>query len=301
MPFSHYKSDEPIEIFRFLSDKTQLNLQTLKDLISLGCLYQNGRRCYPKSGDILPKDVVIRFHPNPKRFPLEQLKKIRILNQTSDYVAIWKPAGLPSHETLDNSQENVKRALENQIQTQIWPTSRLDVGTQGILIFALTPEFAKYFNRCLQNHSVNKFYTCLTQSERPLSKGNLIHLMVKSKIAPKVLLPMNADQEKQDLLHCELRVINSSKVTETKDIAALNFDLNTQLPLIQSQLKLITGRTHQIRAQLSQVGHPILGDTLYGSPAQSHYHFDHFALICSQVILEEIGLNIEIDIRNIQW
>jgi 23S rRNA-/tRNA-specific pseudouridylate synthase len=330
MAFFHYKSETPIEVFQFLEQQTQLGQDTLKNLISLGCLYRNGKRWNPTPGEWLQPNDIIRFHPNPKRFLISQLEKIQILQQTSNFVAIYKPPGVPSHETLDNQIENAKSHTRNLISaTQLWPLSRLDVGTQGILLFSKSSEFAKRYNHYLSQQLVTKIYHCLSWGSSALKVATYIHWMQKSKKAPKILCTEeelgHQKLQEESFDRCELKILSSQLVTSnnlalfqnslfcknllshlerqknfTKRESDQKFQIHFQNVYL-NQIQLVTGRTHQIRAQLSKLDHPILGDSLYGSLFTSHGLFENFALACTHIVCEEIGLNVQIGLGKINW
>jgi 23S rRNA pseudouridine1911/1915/1917 synthase len=330
MAFFHFKSETPIEVFQFLEQQTQLGQETLTNLISLGCLYRNGKRWTPNPGEWIQPHEILRFHPNPKRFLPSQIEKIEILQETSNFVAIYKPPGVPTHETLDNQIENAKYHTQNLISvTRLWPLSRLDVGTQGILLFSKNLEFAKKYNTYLSRNLVTKIYHCLSWGSSPLKIATYTHWMQKSKKVPKIVYE-EGELEYPNLKEgpfdrCELRILSSQLVTSNnlplfhnslfcknllshlgrqKRFTKRESDQESQIHfqnVYLNRIQLVTGRTHQIRAQLSKLNHPILGDSLYGGSFCSHSLFENFALACTHIVCEEMGLNIQIDLRQIDW
>jgi len=300
MPYYHYKAENKIKVFDFLKSKTHLPEDEISDLIHFGCLYLNGTRWFPTRDDFLLPNQIIRFHLHPKRYSSEQLKKIRVIQENHNFIAIYKPAGVPSHETLDNCIENAKFYLMSKKKFNLWPLSRLDVGTQGILLFAKNREFANKYNELLNVRKITKIYHCLSHSAAPLASGIYKHWMIKSNKAPKNLLSDTqiSQLEQSNFLDCQLE-LNFSERFDSSIIQ--NFAVQDLTSIYLNQIRLITGRTHQVRAQMSKLAHPLLGDSLYGSSIQSSCQFECIALACTKILSHELGINIELDFREISW
>jgi hypothetical protein len=128
----------------------------------------------------------LRVHTDPKRFPAVASVDwtSRIVHEDDEFVVIDKPAGIPSVVGVDNCVENVP--------TQLWkvgvrasapngrsgeapallPTTRLDVPTQGLLVYAKTLEFQREFNTLVQNGCVLKQYTAMVRAlTAPIGKS----------------------------------------------------------------------------------------------------------------------------------
>jgi 23S rRNA pseudouridine1911/1915/1917 synthase len=174
-----------------------------------------------------------------------------------------KPCGIPMHATLDNAVENLAAAFSERL----FVTHRLDVPTSGLVLLAKTKDYQVVFNNLLLAGEVNKTYQVLTLKEPPL--GRLINGMRVEDRAPKKIISYadftSGNHEKSEqYIHCELEIISTSKI---------NFDMGrpvpTSAPGFLSLVKLITGRTHQIRAQFSFAGCPIVGDEMYGGMPSS--------------------------------
>ena len=118
--------------------------------------------------------------------------------------------------------------------------------TEGLIVYGKTDRFVNKFNIQIQNRLVQKKYVALAQTTSILPK-KLIHYMESSPRAPKKVTDFF--QEKSAL--CELEI--------EKQIVHADHSW--------VKINLLTGRTHQIRAQMSAMQAPLLGDTLYGSDA----------------------------------
>jgi 23S rRNA-/tRNA-specific pseudouridylate synthase len=301
MPFYHYQVQDQINVYDFLKEKFQLNEDAISNLIHLGCLYLNGTRWFPNRYDVLLPNQIIRFHPTPKRFSVEQLKKLKVIEEDKNFIAIYKPPGVPSHETLDNRIENAKFYLMQKNDfNNLWPLFRLDVGTQGILLFAKNRDFANHYNELLKTRKITKIYHALSSGPTSLAAGLYKHWMIKNKKAPKVILPKAhmTEMPPYELLECQLQLISSERFDPG---LIRNFDVNDHTSIFLNKIQLITGRTHQIRAQMSTLSHPLIGDSLYGSSIQSKCPFECFALACTQIMIQDVGINVRLEFGEVNW
>ncbi len=172
-------------------------------------------------------------------------------------LVVNKPQGLASNGDYYYTAENVV--------AESFPTSklchRLDIGTSGLLIFALTNEVYDYILAIQSNFEYDKYYrTVVIGTKRENDLVFLTHHLKKDKLESRVSIydkPVRGSQE------CRLvyRVIKKA----------------TSLSLLEIQL--ITGRTHQIRAQLKHVGLPILGDDKYGDHEKNKHHKIYWPLL----------------------
>ena len=230
-----------------------------RDLIDLGSVYVNQiRETDPeravKEGDLL------RVHQSPRRYSVG-LSEESIFFENEDFLVLNKPPNLPTHATVDNLKENALCILR-KIRREIYVLNRLDLETRGLLVFAKTKSFQKEFQILLQRRQLFKKYRARVDGKWITPEGGslLTHHMVKSFRSPKVISAI----PKVDTQMCQLEV--------------LDFSYNSNHHFSDLKIRLITGRSHQIRAQLAFEGYPLRGDTAYGS--QNPYPFD---LVCEEL------------------
>lgn len=185
-----------------------------------------------------------------------------VIYEDKDILLVNKPAGLLSQKAkiTDTSLNEYVIAyliksgqlLEEDLAT-FKPSicNRLDRNTSGIVICGKTLKGLQQMNESIKNRSLQKFYVTLV-------KGALkspIHLegyLKKDEIVNKVSLQKEAEQGS---------VFISTVITPLTEIQLKNQTVTL------TEVCLITGKTHQIRAHMASIGHPIIGDYKYGTRA----------------------------------
>lgn len=236
-----------------------MSASSLLSLAQLGGVYLNNCRVYEDS-EIREEDY-LRLHTDPRRYPQVSLQE-RIVFENDDLIVIDKPAGLPCHATVDNARENLLELLKIQTGKEIFLTHRLDVPTSGLLVFAKNLSSQSSFHELLQDRKVQKYYEAKVDLPGP-EIGFYEHHMVKSRYAPKIVQAEPSDETQ----NCQLRVLE-------KEIA------NNSAVL---KIELLTGRTHQIRAQLGFLGFPIQGDEQYKTLSTTKPDEETIALRCVEL------------------
>lgn len=218
------------------------------ELFKLGSIYINNQRL-KDFNQILKSDSAVRVHTKPRRYFCDYDWESRIVFENADFLILNKPAGLPSHPSVDNQIENSLTQSELYFNKKLLISHRLDTTTEGLIVYGKTKEFVKNFNKQIEHHHIQKNYVALCETDLELPK-HLIHYMQPSPRAPKKVVPNFTEGVTDDWDFCELKILAQKKI-------------DTNLSWIK--IDLLTGRTHQIRAQLSEAGAPLCGDPLYGA------------------------------------
>jgi 23S rRNA pseudouridine1911/1915/1917 synthase len=241
----HLLSPKKISLCEFIISQLEISSEYFFELLDLGAIYLNQNRCFSDSA-LSPGDYV-RVHISPKRFPiLEKTEKELVVAKEKDFIVINKPQGYPCHPLVDNCREDLLSQLERILKTRLFLTHRLDIGTGGLWLLGLTPEFQKSFNHLLQQKKIHKKYVARVENRWTQTDFSFVHYMKPALRAPREVF----NQAEEGFLKCELEVDEV---------------LGHQNDLSDLKLKLLTGRTHQIRAQMAFLGHPVMGDVMYGS------------------------------------
>ncbi len=178
---------------------------------------------------------------------------LQILHADDHLVAINKPAGLLVHRSQLDAHEEVfaLQLLRDQLGRSVWPVHRLDKGTSGLLLFALSSEMASELGLAFEQGRVSKRYLALVRGWPARDEGLIDHALAKDPeraSAGQTLLP--ARTAWQCLARVEWPVSSDARFSSTR--AAL------------LECRPQTGRRHQIRRHLKHMAHPILGDATHG-------------------------------------
>lgn len=160
-----------------------------------------------------------------------------------------KPAGLmvePDRNNYPNLLQNAKDYLKRKQLIElpyIQHLHRLDRPTEGLVLFTKEKAFLKHLSEQFANREVEKYYYALTLKSPPLLSGKLENWHRKEKKKAYIV----------------------NEETAFSELARLEYQCQEKNKLTLWNIKLLTGKYHQIRAQLSHINCPIIGDALYGS------------------------------------
>lgn len=179
---------------------------------------------------------------------------LKIVYEDNHILVLNKPVGVlsqPDGEGI-NLVEQIEKYLKDQVMGTFKPgiCNRLDRNTSGIVIAGKDIATLQVLNEAIKNHHVKKSYRCLAlnafkQEERG---RHLVHYWQKDERNNKVSVTDNPPT-KGDYDKVETRV---EVITQRNGYVLL-------------EVQIITGKSHQIRAQLAAVGHPVAGDNKYGN------------------------------------
>lgn len=239
----HFYNQKAGLISEILFDALDLAPTESELLLKLGAIYIGNQR---QLADVpVSENKLFRVHSKPRRYNTELDWTSLIVYENSDFLVINKPSGLPSHPSVDNTLENSLTQASLALNRPLFITHRLDTLTAGLIVYAKNVEFVKSFNVQLQARNIEKKYVALIENPSVLP-SKLIHYMEPSPRAPKKVSASFVE----GWAFCELDIIGQKKIS-----SALNW----------VKINLLTGRTHQIRSQLSNLNSPIAGDVMYGA------------------------------------
>lgn len=190
----------------------------------------------------------------------------QIVYEDEAVLVIRKPAGLAT-ESAGIGQKDVVSELKNYVAKKnpgkmpyLGVVHRLDQPVEGLLVFAKTKKAAENLTAQLGKGTLKKEYLAVVCGKVPENTGRLVDYLAKEKGMAVVKDAADAQAEKDADVQAEKAADPQAKkavLTYTKKAETEKFTLLA--------VQIETGRFHQIRAQLSHAGFPILGDEKYGS------------------------------------
>lgn len=179
-----------------------------------------------------------------------------IIYEDQELLVCRKPAGIPV-QTAKTGQQDLVSLLKNYRMTrkeepQIYVLHRLDQPVEGIMVFAKCKEAAACLSRQIQEKSVDKYYFAVVEGTLSPTEGTLTdYLLRDGKSNISRVVPEGTKGAK--------RAVLSYKVMQTAKEKSL------------VEIRLETGRHHQIRVQMAKAGHPLAGDKKYNPDCADGY------------------------------
>ncbi len=226
-------------------------------------------------GDVVRVYVKDEFFRESEAAPAMARKveiNLDIVYEDENIMLINKPAGLPVHE-VDGAKKVtlVEQIIAYLIQKGEYSPenentfvpslcNRIDQNTAGIVIAAKNAPSLRVMNQKIKDREITKKYLCATEGYPPKSEGRLENFIEKDSDNNRVFVYDRRRNENS------LTAITNYKV----------FEKNATIALVEAEL--ITGRTHQIRAQFAHNGFPLVGDMKYGRHDKASVKYKHQAL-----------------------
>lgn len=179
-----------------------------------------------------------------------------IIYEDQEILVCRKPAGIPV-QTAKRGQQDMVSLLKNyragqKEEPQIYVLHRLDQPVEGIMVFAKEKKAAASLSRQIQQKTVDKYYYALVEGVLDPPEGTLTdYLLRDGRSNTSRVVPAGTKGAKEAVL--------SYKVKQTAQNKSL------------VEIRLETGRHHQIRVQMAEAGHPLAGDKKYNPNCTDGY------------------------------
>ena len=238
---------ERIDVF-LASVHADYSRSYFQKIIENGRALVNGKTVLPsrklKRGD----EITFEFQTQE---PLCQIKpekiKLDIIYEDNDIIIVNKQAGIVVHPSYGHPAGTLLNALTAYSKGNFVPylVHRLDKDTSGLIIFAKNEKAKISVSKQLQNRAVKKIYIAAVKGIITENKGRIEAPLGRSPQNRKIM-SVNPTAKKM--------AITEFKVIERKEDYTL------------LEIRIITGRTHQIRSHMKYINHPVIGDVQYGGP-----------------------------------
>ena len=242
------KTNEQI-INQILQNELQISSRLLYKLIKMQKILLNNKICDTRSitnaGDIITIDFNYE-EDNSNIVPTQM--NLDIVFEDDWFLIINKPAGIAVHPSILHYSDSLCNGIRFYfdkigLKKKVRPVNRLDLNTSGLVVFAK----CEYIQECLisqmKNNEFKKEYLAVCNG-------------IFEKKSGTINLPI-ARKENSIIERC---ISEDGQPSITHYEVLKDFD---NYSLVKCSLE--TGRTHQIRVHMSAIGHPLLGDSLYGS------------------------------------
>ena len=249
MEIKHIVKNNKLTINQILQNELNISSRLLYKLIKNNRILLNGNisdtRNYPNIGD----KIIINFNyeeDNSNIIPNKM--NLDIVFEDDWLLIINKPAGIAIHPSILHYSDSLCNGIRFYfdsigLKKKIRPVNRLDLNTSGLVIFAK----CEYIQECLisqmKTNLFKKYYLCFCEGFFK-EKNSTIDFPIARK-ENSIIERCISENGQPSITHYEVL-----KEFEHYSLVKCNLE---------------TGRTHQIRVHMSHIGHPLIGDSLYGS------------------------------------
>jgi 23S rRNA pseudouridine1911/1915/1917 synthase len=188
---------------------------------------------------------------------------LNILYEDNHIIVVVKPSGILSQEDITKDPDMVtllKKYIKDKYNkpgdVYLGLVQRLDRMTSGVMVFARTSKAASRLSEQIRNHSIIKKYYAVVEGKTK-DEDKLENYLIKDEDLVKSFVTTKEKGKFASLEYKKVKSIDNSSLVE---------------------VTLHTGRHHQIRVQMSNINHPLLGDSLYGSTTKSNMYLHCYYL-----------------------
>ena len=236
----------------------------------------------------VPAYAYVRVHENPKRHL--SVRRVqwsdRIIYHDSAIVAVDKPPGVPTTPTVDNLHECALSQVSAVLGQPVLTTNRIDLATSGLVVFGLSAAASREINAAFSDRRVTKLYKAVVWGK--VDRGLVRHGFRKPRAnaKPSLLRAWDAQLEADasaewqpavcEVLDCQPMPLDTVWAGADASLALGNETTAAARGKRPHEVtvKLLTGRTHQIRLQMAALGAPLVGDSRY-MPVAGLLHDDN--------------------------
>jgi 23S rRNA pseudouridine1911/1915/1917 synthase len=233
----------------------ELSRTRIQELIRDGHIRVDGKIAAVAHRMAAGETIEVEAIPRPALEAAPEDLPLELLHVDDDFVIVNKPAGMVVHAGAGHSSGTLVNALLHRLGKlssaggALRPgiVHRLDRDTSGAMVVARNDKAHENLSEQFRSRNVRKIYAALVHGKMPRDSGS-------------ITLPISRDSHRRTRMTARATKGRHAR-TDWRAIARLD-----RFTLVEATLH--TGRTHQIRAHFAAIGHPVVGDTLYGAPRE---------------------------------
>lgn len=237
------------KLSKFLAGELSINYNQIQKIIRNKDVKISGAR--------VSKDVDLEIGQEIEVFLPEE--KHEIIFENDDIVVAFKKRNL---ETINDAGDDFITKLSKQLGIPLFAVHRLDRNTEGLVVFAKNIEAKNSLDKAIRERKLEKFYLAKVVGVPEKKQDNLVAYLKKDEKNSRVFISDN--QEKgYEIIKTNYKLISHDDIFSILEV------------------ELVTGKTHQIRAHLSQIGLSILGDEKYGNSEINRKYNKKYQCLCA--------------------
>jgi 23S rRNA pseudouridine1911/1915/1917 synthase len=237
-----------------------LSRERLKTLIRTGAVQTGGRPIRDPATKVRGEEAIQVAVPEPAPAHNEaQDIPLNVVFEDEHLLVVDKPAGLVVHPAAGNLDGTLVNALLHHCGGSLSGIGgvarpgivhRIDKDTSGLLVVAKTDVAHEGLAKQFAAHSIDRRYLAIVTGIPKISEGKVDAALARSTANRKKIAIVEGNRGKRAVTHWK-------RLKPLRDAALV-------------ECRLETGRTHQVRVHMASIGHPLLGDPVYGRSAKTH-------------------------------
>lgn len=198
-----------------------------------------------------------------------QEEQLKVLFENDDIIVVFKPHGI---ETVNDAGDDLCNLVSKWLNLKIYAVHRLDRNTEGLVIFAKNEQAKNSLDNAIKQRKIKKYYLAEVVGVPKETEKNLIAYLKKDIKNSKVFIS-NKFEEGFEEIKTNYKIVKN----------------NEEYSILE--VELVTGKTHQIRAHLSYIGLPILGDEKYGNHEVNRRLHKKYQCLCAYKLVFHFNQN----------
>ncbi|MDI6619269.1 MAG: RluA family pseudouridine synthase [Clostridiales bacterium] len=254
LTYTAEKADDGVKLDNILKSRMNLSRRLITDLKKAKNIFINNKHVFTnalvKTGDVVSVNIYKEESQDiePENIPVD------VVFEDADLLIVNKMPGIVVHPTKGHPNGTLSNGIIYYLRQKgdksiVRLVNRLDRDTSGLVIIAKNKFTHQALAKELDSNEISKKYICIAHGNFTQKSGTID-------------LPIGRPSRetiKREVMTSGYKAVTHYKVIEDLDEASL------------VELRLETGKTHQIRVHMSYIGHPIFGDTLYGTADDSRF------------------------------